>query len=78
MRRFNIHMCIGIFLIALGVYAIILDQSFYTHREKIIDVGPIQASVNKEEQCNRLPIGFGIASIAAGVLLVAFEMKRRK
>jgi len=48
----------GVALIVLGVLALAYQGITYTTREKVIDVGPLRATVDKEK------------SIAGGVVLV--------
>ena len=40
---------VGIALIILGVLALAYQGITYTTREKVIDLGPLKASVNKEK-----------------------------
>jgi hypothetical protein len=70
-------MLIGVFLIALGIYALVYDQISYTRREKIIDIGPIEATVAKEAHCVRLPAIFGSLVIIAGGALVLMHFSKR-
>ena len=41
-------MLVGVALIILGVVALAYQGITYTTREKIIDIGPLKASVDKE------------------------------
>lgn len=62
-------MIIGIVLIALGVVALAYQGITYTSREKIIDIGPIQASHQTKKTIPLSPILGGIA-LAGGIALV--------
>lgn len=60
---------LGAILIVLGLVALIWGGISWTRREKVIDVGPIEASVDKRERVPLPPVVGGIA-LVAGVLLV--------
>ena len=60
---------IGIALIILGVLALAYQGITYTTREKIIDVGPLKASVDKEKTIP-LPPFVGVLALVGGVVLV--------
>jgi uncharacterized membrane protein len=62
-------MLVGIALIILGVLALAYQGITYTTREKVIDVGPLQASVDKKKSVPLPPI-VGAAALAGGVVLV--------
>ena len=62
-------MLVGIALIILGVLALADQGITYTTREKVIDVGPLQASVDKKKSVP-LPPSVGAAALAGGVVLV--------
>jgi hypothetical protein len=60
---------LGIALIVLGVVAFAYQGITYTTREKIIDVGPIEATVEKKETIPLPPILGGLA-LAGGIVLL--------
>ena len=60
---------IGILLIVFGIAALAVGGIEYTRREKVLDLGPIQATAEKREMIPLSPIA-GIASVVAGVALV--------
>lgn len=60
---------VGIALIILGVLALAYQGITYTTREKVIDLGPLKASVAKEKSIPLPPIVGGLA-LAGGVVLV--------
>lgn len=67
----------GIILIVLGLAALAYQGFTYTSREKIIDMGPLQASAERERTVPLPPI-VGIVAVAGGVaLLVAGSRKSR-
>jgi uncharacterized membrane protein YidH (DUF202 family) len=67
---------IGVFLIILGIAYFALRGFHYTSQEKVLDIGPIEASAPTEKQV--LPYSPMIAGtvILGGVLLVVLGTKR--
>jgi len=57
---------IGLLLIVFGVVALAVGAISYTKREKVIDLGPIQATAEKQKTIPLSPIA-GLASIAGGI-----------
>jgi hypothetical protein len=68
-------MLVGVALIILGVVALAYQGITYTTREKIIDIGPLKASVDKEKSIPLPPIIGGLA-LAGGVILVIVGARR--
>jgi uncharacterized membrane protein YidH (DUF202 family) len=62
---------LGIALIIIGVVALAYGGITYTEREKIIDIGPLQATADREKTIPLPPILGGL-SLAGGVALVIF------
>ena len=62
---------VGILLIVLGVIGLAVGGINYTRREKVIDIGPIEATAEKHERIPLSPVAGGIALAAGVVLLVA-------
>ena len=60
---------VGAVLIILGVLALAYQGITYTTREKVIDLGPIKATVDKEKSIPLPPI-IGALALAGGVVLV--------
>jgi hypothetical protein len=60
---------IGALLIALGVIALAYQGFSYTKREKVIDIGPIEATAETKEHVALPPI-LGIVAVGAGVVLL--------
>ena len=60
---------IGVALIIVGVLALAYQGITYTTREKVIDLGPLKASVEKEKTIPLPPI-LGALALAGGVVLV--------
>ena len=61
---------LGIALIMLGVVAFAYHGINYTTREKVIDLGPLQATVDTKQTLPLPPLGGGLALIGGVVLLV--------
>jgi hypothetical protein len=60
---------VGVVLIILGVLALAYQGITYTTREKVIDLGPLKASVDKEKTIPLPPL-VGALALAGGVVLV--------
>ena len=61
---------LGIALIMLGVVAFAYQGITYTTREKVIDLGPLQATVDTKQTLPLPPLVGGLALIGGVVLLV--------
>ncbi len=68
-------MIVGIILIVLGVVALGYEGISYTTREKVIDVGPLQASVERKKTIPLSPI-VGGAAVLGGIVLVIVAARR--
>ena len=66
---------VAIVLIAIGVVSLAYQGITYTTREKIIDLGPIKATADKEKTIPLPPILGGLA-LAGGVVLLAVGARR--
>ena len=66
---------VGIALIVLGVLALAYQGITYTTREKVIDLGPLQASVEKKKSIP-LPTVVGALALAGGVVMVFIGSRR--
>jgi uncharacterized membrane protein HdeD (DUF308 family) len=60
---------LGVLLIVAGLAALAYQGFTYTRREKVIDLGPIQATAERERTVPLPPV-VGIIAVAAGVALV--------
>jgi len=67
---------IGIVLIVFGVVALALGSISYTDREKVLDLGPIEATTETRETIPLSPL-VGIGSIVGGIALVAIGARAR-
>lgn len=66
---------IGVLLIVLGIVALALGGIRYTKRDKVLDIGPIEATTVQHKTIPLSPI-VGIASLVAGVALVAVGSRK--
>ena len=66
----------GIALIVIGLIALAYGGFSYTQREKVIDLGPLQASTETKKTVPLPPI-FGGVAVAAGVALLIAGQRRR-
>ena len=67
---------IGIVLIIVGVLALAIGGIRYTTREKVVDVGPIHATAEKQHNIPLSPIA-GIAAVVGGIVLVVAGSRSR-
>jgi uncharacterized membrane protein HdeD (DUF308 family) len=67
---------VGIALIVLGLVALAYQGITYTTRETVIDLGPIQATADRERTFPLPPV-LGIVAVAAGVALVVAGARKR-
>ncbi|WP_295802074.1 hypothetical protein [Mucilaginibacter sp.] len=65
---------IGIVLIIIGAAMLIWTGFSYTKKEKVVDAGPLQISVNKQKTVNWPPYLGGILLIG-GIVVVATAKK---
>jgi hypothetical protein len=66
---------VGILLIVVGIIGLAYGGITYTRKEKVVDIGPIQATAEKHERIPLPPIVGGLA-LAAGVVLLVAGAKR--
>ena len=66
---------VGIALILIGIVGLSYNQITYTRKEKILDIGPIQATAEKEKSIPLPPLLGGLV-LVAGIGLVAVGYKK--
>jgi hypothetical protein len=66
---------IAIVLIAIGVVSLAYEGITYTTREKVLEVGPLKATAEKEKTIPLPPILGGLA-LAGGVVLLVVGARR--
>jgi hypothetical protein len=66
----------GFVLIVIGVISLALGGISYTKREKVIDLGPIQATADRQKTIPLPPLLGGLALVGGVALLIASAKKR--
>jgi hypothetical protein len=67
---------IGVLLIVFGIVALAVGGIRYTTREKVLDIGPIEATTETDKMIPLSPI-LGLASIAGGVVILVVGSRTR-
>ena len=67
---------LGVILIIAGAIMLIWSGVSFTRKEKVVDIGPLQVSVDKKQRLTWPPY-LGGALIAGGVILVITDKRRR-
>ena len=75
LMRINPITLVGIALIVLGIVAFAYKGITYTSREKIIDIGPIQATADTQKTIPLSPLLGGLA-LVGGIVLVVVGAKK--
>jgi drug/metabolite transporter (DMT)-like permease len=66
---------VGILLIIVGIAGLAFGGFSFTHREKVLDVGPIEAHADKKESLPVPPL-LGALAIVGGIVLLASGARR--
>lgn len=66
---------VGIILIVIGIIAFAYGGITYTKREKVLDLGPIQATAEKEHTIPFSPALGGICLVGGIVLVIVGNRK---
>ena len=67
---------VGIVLIVIGVISLAVGGINYTSREKVLDIGPLEATTETEKSIPLPPLLGGLALAGGVVLLIAGSRKR--
>ncbi len=67
---------VGILLIVVGLISLALGGISYTTREKVVDIGPIEATAERHKTIPLPPLLGGLALAGGVVLLIAGSRKR--
>jgi uncharacterized membrane protein HdeD (DUF308 family) len=65
----------GVLLIVFGLFALAYQGITYKERETILDIGPVQATTERQKTIPLPPV-VGVLSVAAGVALVVVSRRR--
>ena len=65
----------GIALVILGIVAFAYRGIPYTNREKVIDSGPLKASVDTKKTIPMSPLLIGLALVSGAALVAVGSMK---
>ena len=66
---------VGVLLIVLGLAGLALGHFYFTTQKKVVDIGPVTASV-AEEHSIAIPDIAGVAAVIAGAVMVVMGQRR--
>ena len=66
---------VGVVLIVLGLAGLALGHFSFTTQKKVVDVGPVTASVSEEHNI-AIPDIAGVAAVIAGAVMVVMGQRR--
>ena len=66
---------LAVALIVAGIGVLAFQGFTYTSREKVLDIGPLHASVEREREFPVAPIA-GVAAVAGGIVLLIVSKKK--
>jgi uncharacterized membrane protein HdeD (DUF308 family) len=67
---------LGLLLIVVGLAALAYQGFTYTSRERVLDIGPIHATADREKTVPLPPV-LGIVAVAGGIALVVVGVRNR-
>lgn len=67
---------VGIILIVLGIFGLAYGGITWTHREKVVDLGPVEVTSEKHERVPLSPVAGGVCLVVGAALLVAGAGRR--
>jgi hypothetical protein len=65
---------VGLFLIVVGLVALLYGGISCTRREKVLDIGPIEATTETRETIPMSPL-LGALALAGGVILMVADRR---
>ncbi len=71
----RIYLFIGIALIVFGVISLVYQGITYTTKEKVLEVGPVEATAERTKRIPVPPIVGGL-SLAGGIALIIIGSRR--
>jgi uncharacterized membrane protein YidH (DUF202 family) len=66
---------VGIILIIIGIIALVYGGFTYTKREKVLDIGPIQATAERQKTIPFPPV-LGSICLVGGIVLVVVGSRK--
>lgn len=66
----------GLILIVIGVIALAYGGITYTRREKVLDIGPLEATAERRETVPLPPV-LGVVALAGGIVLMIAGSRRK-
>jgi hypothetical protein len=67
---------VGLVLIVIGVVALAVGGISYTKKEKVVDIGPIEATAETRETIPLPPLLGGLALVGGVALMIAGSRRR--
>ena len=67
---------VGLVLIVIGIVALALGGISYTKKEKVVDIGPIEATAERRETIPLPPVLGGLALVSGVALMIAGSRRR--
>jgi hypothetical protein len=68
---------VGIALIVIGLVALAYGGIEYTRQEKVLDIGPIEATAERRHYIPLPPL-LGVAALGGGIVLLIYGSKKRR
>jgi len=66
---------IGVLLLIGGLVALALPAITYTRSEKVVDLGPVEVTAERQRRIPLSPVAGGLAAVAGLVLIVSSRRK---
>jgi hypothetical protein len=67
---------VGVVLVAIGIIALAYGGITYTRREKVLDIGPLEATTETRERIPLPPV-LGALALVGGVALLVVGVRRK-
>ena len=66
---------LGVLLLVAGLVALALPAITYTRTEKVVDLGPVEVTAERQRRIPLSPVAGGLAAVAGVVLIVSSRRK---